>query len=85
MAQRPQRALRWRNSEAERMPRYDEAYETAKWRTLWLMVGFAVLVGVGICTVLRPEVEDEPNEDASAEMGETEGNEESASDQPLQE
>jgi hypothetical protein len=67
------------------MLRSDEAYETAKWRTLWLMVGFAVLVGVGIFTVLRPEVEDEPNEDATSEMAETEGNEDSASDEPSQE
>ena len=67
------------------MPRYDQAYETAKWRTLWLMVGFVVLVGVGIFTVLRPEVEDAPNEDAPAETAETEGNEESANDEPLQE
>ena len=42
------------------MPRDDDAYETPKWRTLWLMVGFALLIGIGIVTVLRPELEDEP-------------------------
>ena len=71
------------------MPRYDERYETAKWRTLWLMVGFLVLVGVGIVTVLRPELEDEPNEDAAAETTEIEASEESEQeldrDEPLQE
>ena len=61
--QRLPRAPRWLSSGAEHVPRYDDRYETAKWRTLWLMVGFLVLVGVGIVTVLRPELEDEPNED----------------------
>ena len=67
------------------MPRSDEGYETAKWRTLWLMVGFAVLVGVGIVTVLRPELEDEPNEDVGAEMGEIEASEEPKIDDAMQE
>ena len=67
------------------MPRNDEGYETAKWRTLWLMVGFAVLVGVGIITVLRPELEDEPNEDVGAEMGEIEASEEPKIDDAMQE
>jgi len=71
------------------VPRYDDRYETAKWRTLWLMVGFLVLVGVGIVTVLRPELEDEPNEDAAAETTEIEASEESEQeldrDEPLQE
>jgi hypothetical protein len=67
------------------MPRSDEGYETAKWRTLWLMVGFAVLVGVGIVTVLRPELEDEPNEDVGAEMGEIEASEEPKIDDTMQE
>ena len=67
------------------MPRNDEGYETAKWRTLWLMVGFAVLVGVGIVTVLRPELEDEPNEDVGAEMGEIEASEEPKIDDAMQE
>jgi hypothetical protein len=67
------------------MPRNDDAYETAKWRTLWLMVGFTVLVGIGIFTVLRPELEDEASEDSSAETGDTEADEGSGSDEPLQE
>lgn len=67
------------------MPRYDDAYETAKWRTLWLIVGFAVLVGIGIFTVLRPELEDEASENSSAETVDTEADEGSASDEPLQE
>jgi hypothetical protein len=67
------------------MPRNDEGYETAKWRTLWLMLGFAVLVGIGIVTVLRPELEDEPDEDVPAEMGEIEASEEPEIDDALQE
>ncbi len=67
------------------MPRNDEGYETAKWRTLWLMIGFAVLVGIGIVTVLRPELEDEPDEDVQAEMGEIEASEEPEIDEALQE
>ncbi len=71
------------------MPRYDERYETAKWRTLWLMVGFLVLVGVGIVTVLRPELEDEPNAAAPAEKTEidvsSESERESQDHEPLQE
>ncbi|MDH3818782.1 MAG: hypothetical protein OES21_09220 [Myxococcales bacterium] len=64
------------------MTRYDERYETAKWRTLWLMVGFLVLVGVGIVTVVRPELEDEPKDDAPAEV---ETGEEAQNDELLQE
>ena len=64
------------------MPRDDEGYETAKWRTLWLMVGFAVLVGIGIVTVLRPELEDEPSADTATEI---ETGEEPETDESLQE
>jgi hypothetical protein len=67
------------------MPRTDDAYETAKWRTLWLMVGFVVLVGVGIFTVLRPELEDEVSEDAAAEAVEAEADEDLGTDEPAQE
>ena len=64
------------------MTRYDQRYETAKWRTLWLMVGFLVLVGVGIVTVVRPELENEPKDDAPAEV---EKGEEAQNDELLQE
>jgi len=60
----------------------DEGYETPKWRTFWLLVGFAVLIGIGVVTVLLPELEDEPSEDAAAE---TEATEEPGTDEPLQE
>jgi len=49
------------------------------------MVGFLVLVGVGIVTVLRPELEDERNEDAPADAAEVETSEEAPSDELLQE
>ncbi len=75
-------ARRWRSLEAEHMPRYDQGYETPKWRTFWLMIGFAVLVGVGVVTILRPELEDEPSKHAPAQMA-TGG--ESETDEPLQE
>lgn len=85
MARGPQRAPRWQSSEAERMPRNDDAYETAKWRTLWLMVGFAVLVGVGIFTVLRPELEDESQEQSEGSPAPIEANEEPQNGKSLQE
>ena len=44
------------------MARFDEAYETPKWRTFWLLAAFALLIGVGIVTVLLPELEDEPEQ-----------------------
>ena len=67
------------------MPRTDDAYETAKWRTLWLMVGFVVLVGVGIFTVVRPELENEASEDATAAAVEAEADEDLGTDEPAQE
>jgi len=48
-------------------------YETPKWRTFWMMLGFAVLVGIGIVTVLRPELQNKQNE---------QGNEAGAVEQP---
>jgi hypothetical protein len=41
-----------------------------------------VLVGIGVVTVLRPELEDEPNEDAEAAIETTE---ESETEEVLQE
>lgn len=64
------------------MPREDQRYETAKWRTFWLMVGFALLVGIGIATVLRPELENEHGDEAATE---TDAVEEPGTDGPLQE
>ena len=52
------------------MARFEDAYETPKWRTFWLLAAFALLVGIGIVTVLLPELEDEPEpstEEANAE------------------
>ena len=43
----------------------EDTYETPKWRTLWLGVGFTVLIGVGVVTVLLPELEDEPSEESA--------------------
>ena len=48
------------------MPRHEYTYETPKWRTLWLILGFAALIGIGIATVLLPELEDEPAEGAES-------------------
>ncbi len=67
------------------MPRYDDAYETAKWRTLWLMIGFAVLVGVGIFTVLRPELEDEPQPESEGSPAQIGADEEPQGGESLQE
>ena len=49
------------------------------------MVGFVVLVGVGIVTVLRPELEDEPSEKGAAETAGVETSGESGNDEPVQE
>ena len=45
------------------MPTGEEGYETPKWRTVLLLIGFALLVGIGVVTVLQPEVEDEPSDE----------------------
>ena len=34
-------------------------HETPKWQTLWLLVGFGLLMGIGVVTVLLPELQDE--------------------------
>ncbi|MGB3050923.1 MAG: hypothetical protein WBB42_07980 [Polyangiales bacterium] len=60
----------------------DEGYETPKWRTALLLIGFAVLVGIGVVTVLQPEVEDEPSDDPASKI---ETSEEQVADEPLQE
>jgi hypothetical protein len=60
----------------------DDAYQTPKWRTFWLALGFAVLVGIGVATVLRPELEDEASEDAASEI---DSGRETEADAPLQE
>ena len=49
-------------------------YETAKWRTLWLLLAFVVIAATGVVTVLLPELEDEP-----------EPSEEASHTEPLQE
>lgn len=60
----------------------EQRYETPKRRTALLLIGFALLVGIGVVTVLRPEVEDESIEDRA---GEIETSDEQGADEPLQE
>ncbi|MBW2508471.1 MAG: hypothetical protein JRE81_07565 [Deltaproteobacteria bacterium] len=43
------------------MARSDDSYDTPKWRTFWLLAVFVLIVGIGVVTVLLPELEDEPN------------------------
>jgi hypothetical protein len=43
------------------MSRGEQAYQTAKWRTLGLALGFVMLVGVAVVTVLLPELANEPD------------------------
>jgi hypothetical protein len=43
------------------------AYETPKWRTLWLLVGFGLLIGIGVVTVLLPELQGEPESEIESE------------------
>ncbi|MDH3199552.1 MAG: hypothetical protein OEM15_01535 [Myxococcales bacterium] len=47
------------------MTRYEDTYETPKWRTFWLAVGFAVLIGIGVVTVLLPELEDDSTKESA--------------------
>ncbi len=60
----------------------EQRYETPKRRTALLLIGFALLVGIGVVTVLRPELEDEPSEDRA---GEIETSNEQGADELLQE
>lgn len=60
----------------------EQRYETPKRRTALLLIGFALLVGIGVVTVLRPEVEDESIEDRA---GEIETSDEQEADELLQE
>jgi len=46
----------------------EEGYETPKRRTALLLIGFALLVGIGVITVLQPEVQDEPSEEPTSEV-----------------
>jgi hypothetical protein len=60
----------------------DDVYETPKWRTVWLLIGFAILVTIGVLTVLRPELEDDSGEDAATKI---ETSEEPETDEAMQE
>lgn len=64
------------------MPNDDARYETPKWRMLALLVAFAVLTGIGVVTVLLPELEDEPETTSENARG---TNEEEAHTDALQE
>lgn len=48
------------------MTSFGERYETPKWRTFWLLASFALLVGIGVVTVLLPELEDEADKSAES-------------------
>ena len=64
------------------MSDFEQQYETPKWRTFWVLAAFALLIGVGIVTVLLPELEDEPDRAAQEASG---AEEEAAHTDPLQE
>jgi hypothetical protein len=36
------------------------SHRTPKWQTVWLLAGFGLLIGLGVVTVLLPELRDEP-------------------------
>lgn len=61
----PRRKRRWPLSGAERVTRHEDTYETPKWRTFWLGVGFVVLIGIGVMTVLLPELEDDSTKESA--------------------
>ncbi len=64
------------------MTGFEKRYETPKWRSFWLLLAFAVLVGIGVVTVLLPELEDEPDE---SQVTQSETKENTEADEPLQE
>lgn len=68
--------------EAERVADFEQRYETPKRRTFWVLAAFALLIGVGIVTVLLPELEDEPDRAAQEANG---AEEKAAHTDPLQE
>ena len=47
------------------MTRYEDTYETPKRRTFWLGVGFSVLIGIGVATVLLPELKDDSSKESA--------------------
>lgn len=63
----------------------DEVYETPKWRTAWLLVGFAVLIGIAVVTVVQPEITDETDETDEERASEIAAGEEQEGNDPLQE
>ncbi|MEM7436273.1 MAG: hypothetical protein AAF436_14030 [Myxococcota bacterium] len=46
-----------------------DKYETPRGRTLWLALGFAVLIALGVVTVLMPELENEPESESATSQG----------------
>lgn len=51
------------------------SHRTPKWQTMWLLAGFGLLIGLGVVTVLLPELRDEtePEMESSSEMSPTDG------------
>lgn len=45
-------------------------YESPKRRTVWLALGFAILIAIGVVTVLMPELEDDPDEGSATSQPE---------------
>lgn len=54
----------------------DDTYETPKRRTLWLSVAFAILAGIGVATVLLPELEDDTAEESATSQDEVDRSDE---------
>ena len=46
----------------------EPTHETAKWRTLWLLAGFVLLVAIAVVTIVRPELEDKPEDAPASEV-----------------
>ena len=47
----------------------DGRYHTPKWRTVWLLAVFVLIVGIGVVTVLLPELEDESDRAPEVQNG----------------
>jgi hypothetical protein len=53
------------SSKADSVARFDPRYATPKWPTFWLLAAFTLLIGIGVVTVLLPELEDDTADPAT--------------------
>lgn len=57
-------------------------YESPKRRTIWLALGFAILIALGVVTVLLPELEHDADEESATSQPEADVSEDTEEAQP---